>query len=131
MANAIITEHALDFEVCEYELNADPEINWQRFRVGTVHGLWCHTKDSFRILALANNSPNNGHLNDVFQWFEYAAKKANINLIVMECMNVDFYKHLIGKRGFKELDSKCEDCIKVFNKKLYKKFIRSGGLKKQ
>jgi hypothetical protein len=114
--NAIKTTHNLDFEV------APPEFINSRFRVGTCTGLWGSTDDSYYILAVVNNKKHNGHLQDVFEWFEYSCKRDNRNLIVLEVWNRDFYKHLI-RRGFIPLDKEGKNVIKIFNKKAYKRLL--------
>lgn len=108
--NAIITKHKLDFEAAESALGL-------LFRVGTCEGQYIILKDSVCILSVINNSPHNGHLDDVFEWFEYSAKSNNINLLVLECMNKKFYNHLVFKRGFSELDKNMENCIRFITGK--------------
>ncbi len=98
MKNAVITTHKLDFEAAPWY---DPD--FVRFRVGTCKGLYMPAKSFLGLLAIENESPGNGHLTDVFEWFEYSAKTNKIPLQVMECMNKRFKRHLIDKRGFKEI----------------------------
>ena len=71
-----------------------------------------------------NDKPGNGHLEDVFQWFENSCKREGINFVILEFNNKDFYKHLMDKKEFKTLDGK--NVIKVFNKKLHKKTVKKG-----
>jgi hypothetical protein len=110
--NAIKTRHNLDFESCEYHLQLDPNKFWMNFRVGTCEGLWTFTKDSYDILSIINNNPGNGHLIDVFQWFENSCKRDKKNLRVLELLNKRFKKYLIDKRGFKILDK--DNLIKLY-----------------
>lgn len=125
--NAIITTHNLDFEGAESPyaklLNDDHKL----FRIGTCGGQYGYTSDSFYIISVINKEPNNGHLNDVFEWFEYSCKTSGRNLLVLECMNEDFYQHLLTKRGFLPLDKDKKNCIKVFNKAQYKKLLKRGN----
>lgn len=124
--NELKTTHNLTFEMAEspYDIFGD---NHKMFRVGTCEGQWGSTSDSYYILSVVNNKEGNGHLDDVFEWFEHSAKRDNRNLLVLECMNNDFYNHLISKRGFVKLDNEQKNCVKVFNKKLYRKLLRDGN----
>lgn len=124
--NAITTKHNLDFEVAESRYNFFND-GHQMFRVGTCEGQWGFTDDSLYILSVINSVQGNGHLDDVFEWFEYSCKAHNKNLLVLAIMNERFYTHLINKRGFVSLDVKNENCIKIFNKKHYKKLLRKGN----
>lgn len=89
------TTHNLQFEVAPW---IDPK--WQRFRVGTCGGLWRDTGHSYDILAIDNNEPGNGHLEDVFEWFESSCKRDGKSLRILECMNKRFELHLKMYRGF-------------------------------
>jgi hypothetical protein len=97
MQNAVKTTHNLDFEVAKYRYSEDI----LQFRVGTCKGLWFSDEESYRILAIINSSPHNGHLDDVFEWFEYSCRRDKKALCIMELFNKDFRRHLIEKRGFK------------------------------
>lgn len=92
------SKHKLDFEVAEWIMGP-----YMRFRIGTCHGLWKSTDKTYDILAIDNDDKGNGHLNDVFQWFENSCKKDNKDLQILEVWNQNFKKHLILKRGFKEI----------------------------
>ena len=107
--NAVITKHELDFESCQWPI--DPNINL--FRVGTVTGQWYFDDKGLNILSFLNDQPGNGHLEDVFQWFEYSAKTYKVPLIILECMNERFKEHLIAKRGFVKIP-KTDHVIKEF-----------------
>lgn len=121
--NAIETTHKLDFECAR-----SPYSNsHMMYRIGTVTGQWGYTADSYFIISFLNQNPGNGHLNDVFEWFEYSAKRDNKNLLILECMNERFYKHLISKRNFVKLDKTNKNCIKVFNRHLFRKLLRNGN----
>ena len=121
--NVIQTKHKLDFGVAPSPYDNEH----MKFRVGTCEGLCGSTQDSYFILAITNKEQGNGHLDDVFEWFEYSAKRDGKNLMVLECMNERFYKHLLAKRDFIPLDAKGENCIKVFNRKQYKRLLKNGN----
>ncbi len=110
------SKHKLDFEVAPYENNIDPENNWLRFRIGTCHGLWASTNHTYDILAIDNTDPGNGHLDDVFEWFENSCKRDKRHLRVLEIMNQPFKMHLIFKRKFKVIGNS-DNVIKNFNNK--------------
>lgn len=93
------TIHNLPFEAAPWE--ADP--SFTRFRIGTCHGLWRSTDDSYDILAVANNEPGNGHFEDVLQWFYFSCKRDNKCLRILETWNENLKKHLINKRGFLDI----------------------------
>jgi hypothetical protein len=97
--NAIKTKHDLDF------LSDNHPFYGLIFKVGTCHGIWRFNADSYIIIAITNDKPNNGHLDDVFQWFENSCKRDKRSLKVIEIMNRDFYWHLISKRGFEPVDN--------------------------
>jgi|SRR3989344_2959061 len=126
MPNAIITTHQLDFMATPSPYNF-LGCNQILFKIGTTEGVYGNTSDSYYILAVKNTVKGNGHLNDVFEWFEYAAKRDNKNLLVLECFNKDFYNHLLQKRGFVALDKKNENCIKIFNQQLYQQLLKNGN----
>ena len=119
--NAIITEHKLDF------LSRQWSDEWNIFKIGTCGGQWSATEDAYIILSFINDEPGNGHLNDVFEWFEHSCKRDKKNLIVMEVMNEGFYMHLLTKRGFIPLDASGNNVIKIFEKKKYVKFRKRGN----
>ena len=100
MEDKFKTKHELDFEGTPYDMNIDPENDWQRFRVGTVTGLWCFDDKNLKILTIENSSPGNGHFEDTLQWFERSANIFNKPLKILEIMNPDFRDHLSKKRGF-------------------------------
>lgn len=109
MINAITTAHNLDFEACPWHRN--PSI--QLFRIGTCEGQWLCTDLAFCIMSVINNEPGNGHLNDVFEWFEYACKRDGKALMILEFMNDRFKKHCIEKRNFTPIPG-TDDVIKTF-----------------
>jgi hypothetical protein len=98
--NAVRTKHNLDFEVSEWEIGMITKSGYDRFRIGTVTGLWRCTPISYNILAIENSEKGNGHLEDVFEWFENSCKRDKKNLVVEELLNEKFKTHLITQRGF-------------------------------
>jgi hypothetical protein len=118
--------HNLLFEAAESPY-AILDSDHQMFRIGTCEGQWGYTTDSYYILSVTNKEQGNGHLDDVFEWFENSAKRDGRNLLVLECLNNKFYQHLLNKRGFKPLDKEQNNCIKIFNKKQYNKLLRDGN----
>lgn len=111
--------HNLDFEVVQWH---DPSM--QLFRIGTCEGLWTSDKKSYIIIAVTNSEPGNGHLNDVFQWFEASCKRDKKSLKIVEIMNMDFMFHLINKRGFKKISGMNVE-KKFKNEPIFQKVIGS------
>jgi hypothetical protein len=89
------TSHNLPFEAAPWH---DPE--FALFRIGTCEGLWSSDARSYNIIAVTNKQSGNGHLNDVFEWFEHSCIRDGRTLKVVEIMNPEFMMHLINKRGF-------------------------------
>ncbi|MBI3654139.1 MAG: hypothetical protein HY231_24165 [Acidobacteria bacterium] len=107
--------HNLAFEVAEWRpLLCGNEDGWQCFRVGTCEGLWRATADAYEILAVINSEPNNGHFEDVLEWFERSCRRDRRTLRIRELLNEEFRRHLMEKRGF-IADGK-DDLIKRFQK---------------
>lgn len=73
---------------------------WQVFKIGTCHGQWVSTEDSYDILTVINETPGNGHFEDVLQWFEQSCKRDKKNFRILEVWNKDLAIHLVTKRGF-------------------------------
>ena len=92
----LITKHQLDFEVRPWR--RDPTM--REFKVGTCEGLYQSTSTSYQIIAINNSKRGNGHLDDVFEWFESSCKRDKKDLEVIEILNQDFLQHLINRRGF-------------------------------
>jgi len=99
----MITTHALEFEARPWEpsLSIRGQRDYAEFRVGTCEGLWSTIDDAYQILVITNHAPGNGHLTDVFEWFENSCKRDGKHLRILEVWNQGFRKHLIEKRGFK------------------------------
>lgn len=108
-----ISSHKLDFLVADYKVAFETPYKWFTFKVGTCHGLFCVTKNSYEILAILNEELNNGHFDDVLEWFENSCKRDGYSLVFLETWNYQLRQHLINKRGFEVL--KEEDVIKRFN----------------
>ena len=121
------TNHKLHFEIAEWNSflgkigwllsKLGGKQHWKLYRVGTVHGQWIATETAYEILSISNNEPGNGHLDDVFEWFEYSCKRDKKDLIIREFWNNDFKEHCIKKRGFKLYGE--NDLIKCYTQKLY------------
>lgn len=94
------SKHNLKFEIADWITGDALEAGFKAYRVGTVTGLWKATDFSYDILAFDNLVPGNGHLDDVFEWFEQSCKRDGKVLRILETMNYPFYQHLITKRGF-------------------------------
>lgn len=103
------TKHNLDFEACPWPRNEAIML----FRIGTCEGQWMATDNAYCIISVINNVPGNGHLDDVFEWFENSCKRDKKALIVMELMNDRFKKHLLLKRGFSDMGK--DNVIKFAN----------------
>ena len=98
--NAIQTTHNLDYEQAG---NWDFDADYSHFRVGTVQGLFAFRKDSIEILGLINSQEGNGHVKDVFEWFEYSCKvNKKRHLVIQECINPRF-KEMCIKNGYERV----------------------------
>jgi hypothetical protein len=93
------SSHNLDFEVAPLGYRIDGD-EWQRFRIGTCSGLWRAFQDNYEILSISNSEKGNGHLIDVFEWFENSCKRDGYCLRVLEFFSPRFKTHLLEKRGF-------------------------------
>jgi len=107
--NAIQTKHNLDFGSRPWERGFGIQV----FRIGSCEGQWMCTESAYCIISVINNNPGNGHLDDVFEWFEFACKRDGKALMVLECMNERFKAHLLQKRDF--LPARDNDVIKIFH----------------
>lgn len=107
--NAIQTKHNLDFEAREWP--RDKRV--MEFKVGTCHGQYAIVDKKLTIISIINDTPGNGHLEDVFEWFEFAAKAQGVDLMIAEFMNDRFKKHCIEKRGYRPFGN--DNVIKQFN----------------
>lgn len=109
-----ISKHKLVFEVGPWDMAKffPAKENYQRFRVGTVEGLFGFDDDNYYILALQNNELHNGHFDDVLEWFENSCKRDKKNLVIQEVWNPSLKLHLIKKRGFSVMGK--DNVIKKF-----------------
>jgi len=103
------TKHNLPFESCDWP--RDPNI--KMFRVGTCEGQWFSTDMAYCIISVKNDKPGNGHLEDVFEWFESSCKRDGKALMILEFFNPQFKEHCITKRGFVAIKG-TNDVIKIF-----------------
>ncbi len=99
--------HNLPFEVAQYIM---PDV--LAYRVGTCDGIYSWTEKEYIIIGIGNSKQGNGHLDDVFEWFENSCKRDKKDLMVAEIVNNRFMNHLIEKRGFIAIDK--ENVIKKF-----------------
>lgn len=108
--------HNLDFAIGQWEPlpghTVDVAEGFLRFKVGTCNGLWRSTKSSYEILAVTNETPGNGHFDDVLEWFEQSCRRDKRSLRVLELWNEKLKKHLIEKRGFKDIQN--DNVEKIF-----------------
>lgn len=95
-----VSTHKLDFLCAEWR----PGLGYTAFKVGTCHGAWRSTPFTYDILAIVNDCPGNGHLIDVFEWFENSCKRDHKELMILEVWNKGFKEHLIEKKGFIEVE---------------------------
>lgn len=73
------------------------------YKVGTCHGQYSFTDKGIEIISVVNDNPHNGHLDDVFEWFEFSARVNKRDLFVRGFLNKRFRKHCLEKRGFKQV----------------------------
>lgn len=101
MSSAIRTTHGLTFEVSDHfkVLGMDDGYGWMGFRIGTCEGLWTQKVGAYRILAIQNKEPHNGHLEDVFEYFEHACRRDKMPMVVHEVNNPALARILL-RRGF-------------------------------
>lgn len=90
--------HKLDFMCCRWPI--DPE--FVAFKIGTCEGIYGTTFTTYDIVAVVNDTPGNGHFEDVLDWFYNSCRRDKKDLRFMEIMNNRFGQHLIEKRGFKK-----------------------------
>ena len=79
-----------------------PDTRYKQFKIGSVHGLFAKIDKQYRILAILNDNPGNGHFGDTMEWFVHLCKKNKCDLLFLELMNEDFEKHLMTKYHFEK-----------------------------
>jgi hypothetical protein len=109
------TIHKLSFELAGWPHGTPVHAaTYLAFRVGTCRGLYTATREEYQIIAIENDRSGNGHLDDVFEWFENSCKRDHKHLRVCAIWNLKFKKHLLKKRGFVQAADDKEDVIKKF-----------------
>lgn len=98
-----VSTNKLDFEACSWHINP----SMVAYRVGTCKGIYYSNETSYNIVAIINETPNNGHLNDVLEWFEQSCRRDKKSLCIVEIWNKKFQAHLIKKRGFVYIGNGC------------------------
>lgn len=91
--------HDLEFQIGQWH-----DQTLSRFIIGTVDGLWTLDNENYIIVSITNKEPNNGHFEDVLDWFYHGCEIDGKNLKIIEIENAAFMAHLIEKRGFVRLD---------------------------
>lgn len=86
-----------------FENRFRPEYGLFEFKVGTVVGLWESTDFGYCIIAIFNKNQGNGHLDDMFQWFENSCHRDKKDFLIIDLVNEKFKNHLIEKKGFKKI----------------------------
>ena len=109
MKNDFKTTHNLIFWSAPWD--RDPTI--QVFKIGTCKGQWIATDFTYDIISVINETPGNGHLEDVFEFFERSCRRDKRALRIREFFNEPFRQHCINKRGFVPVVGS-SDLIKVF-----------------
>lgn len=74
------------------------------FRIGTVNGIYSAIPDAYIVLAILNNVPGNGHMDDFFEYFERSCRRDKKAFRIIEILEKRFRDHLIQKRGFTKTD---------------------------
>lgn len=103
MDNAITTTHGLNFEQADVPKEKQDLLSLgiylYDFRVGTVYGQWYHKNNELCIFAIFNSVPGNGHVKDVFEWFEFACKEQKKNMRVT-CILSNEFARMLELNGF-------------------------------
>lgn len=97
------TSHGLGFFSMPYK-RPWVQSEWHSFKIGTVYGLYQFQEKQFRILAIKNDNKNNGHLEDMLEWFYCSCIRYGTPLVIMDVINPRFEKHLKTKRGFMKIE---------------------------
>jgi hypothetical protein len=105
--------HDLVFEVAPYKSIAEADFI-QLYRVGTCEGQWFDSNFAYHILSIRNTCPGNGHLDDVFEWFEQSCRRDCKAFMIMDFFNERFKIHCIMKRGFAPVPNS-DHVVKIFS----------------
>lgn len=100
MVNAIQTKHHLDFLARPWYRDQ----TFFEFQVGTCNGLYTVDANTYSILAIENTCLNNGHFEDVIEWFESSCRRDRKDFMFLEVWNDRLANHLSRKRGFVRQD---------------------------
>lgn len=82
--------HSLPFECAAWPLSDE----FLAFRIGTCRGLWRCARDAYEILVIVNEQPDNGHLQDVFDWFDHSCRRDSRNINILEILSEHSICHL-------------------------------------
>jgi len=96
------SSNGLEFEAKFSDTMYDEVTHWSWAKVGTCHAFYGETEIEFDIFGVGNSKKNNGHFNDLVEWFEYLAAIRNKNLLFSHFENLDLKRHMINKRGYTE-----------------------------
>lgn len=83
-----------------FEAKPHGDTELARFDIGTVNGLYRVFHGMIEVVAIANDEPGNGQLDDAFEWFAHMCKEKKKGLRIMHIRTNRFHDHLVDKRGF-------------------------------
>ena len=95
--------HHLKFKTGPHIVEGAPS-GLEKFKIGSVHGLWREGETVIEIWAIINDEPGNGHMDDAIEWFVEIARLSSVILRVVEISSVTFRNQLIDKWGFATTD---------------------------
>lgn len=94
-----LNEHMLSISWFRWEKSVGHEKVY-KFICGTVDGIFTVERDRIVMIGIGNMDPGNGHVVDVFQWFDRAAKELKKDFWVVEIINAGFHRCLVERHGF-------------------------------
>ena len=97
------SKNGLKFKTASHIIGGAPS-GLEKFKVGSVHGLWRQGETVIEIWAIINDEPGNGHMDDAIEWFVEIARLSGVILRVVEISSVTFRNQLIDKWGFSTTD---------------------------
>jgi hypothetical protein len=103
--SAPLTENMLPISWFRWEKSVGHEKVY-KFICGTVDGIFTVEKERVVMIGIGNMQPGNGHITDVFQWFERACRELKKNFWIVEIINEGFYRHLVEKHCFQIVTNK-------------------------